>query len=168
VPPRVAGRSRVVPARTASVARAAASSGLSAPAAVRVRFAIEPGRGRTAVPVRSALSGTVLAVVLVVATLTFGSGLRTLVSRPALYGWNWSYALTSINDVPPQARALLGHDPEIAAWTGVQDLEVQIDGQNVPALLGDTHAALAPPLLSGHGVDGKDQIVLGAATLAHL
>ena len=47
-------------------------------------------------------------------------------------------------------------------------LDFQIDGQNVPSLVGDTHPALTPPLLSGHAVDGADQIVLGAATLALL
>jgi hypothetical protein len=135
---------------------------------VGVRFAVEPGRGRTAVPVRSALWGAVLAVMLVVATLTFGSGLRTLVSRPSLYGWNWNYLLTSVNDVPPQALALLDHDRSVAGWTGVQDLEFQVDGQNVPGLMTDSHAAVGPPLLSGHAVDGSNQIVVGAATLAHL
>ena len=68
-----------------------------------IRFALEPGQGRTAVPVRSALFGTALAVLIVVATLTFGSGLDTLVSHPALYGWNWSYAISSNYLVPPQS-----------------------------------------------------------------
>ena len=61
------------------------------PAVTGIRFAFEPGTGRAAVPVRSALVGTVLAVALVVATLTFASGLHTLVSHPSLYGWNWNY-----------------------------------------------------------------------------
>ena len=167
-PHRLARRSGMAPTGTSNVVRAVASAGLSPPGVVGVRFALEPGRGRTAVPVRSALSGAALAVMTVVATLTFGSGLRTLVSHPALYGWNWSYALNSINDVPQQAKALLDHDPAVAAWTGVNNLDVQIDGQNVPSLVGDTHPALTPPLLSGHTVDGADQIVLGAATLALL
>jgi hypothetical protein len=105
---------------------------------------------------------------MVVATLTFGSGLHTLVSHPALYGWNWSYSLNSINDIPPQARTLLDHDPAVAAWTGVNNLDTQIDGRNVPSLLGEIHPALSPTVLSGHAVDGSDQIVLGAATLALL
>ena len=105
---------------------------------------------------------------IVVATLTFGSGLQTLVSHPALYGWNWDYMLNASNNVPPQALALLAHDPDVAAWTGVYDTNAEIDGQNVPVLLGDTHAALTPPILAGHAVEQKDQIVLGAATLAQL
>lgn len=83
---------------------AVAATGLPAPAVVGVRFAVEPGRGRTAVPVRSALLGAVLAVALVVATLTFGSGLQSLVSHPALYGWNWNYMLNASNSVPPPGR----------------------------------------------------------------
>ncbi len=168
-PHRVARRSRLDVARGSSVARMAASLGLSTPGVVGVRFALEPGRGRTSAPVRSALLGTALAVVMVVATLTFGSGLRTLVSRPALYGWNWSYALDSNgNDVPPQALTLLEHDPDVADWTGVGELNTQIDGQNVPVLFGDSRSAVAPPILSGHDVASNNQIVLGAATLAQL
>ena len=72
----------------------------------------------TAVPVRSALVGTVVAVALVVTTLTFASSLNTLVSHPALYGWNWNYALNPSNDVPPQALDLLSHDPDVAGWSG--------------------------------------------------
>ena len=57
-------------------------------------MALEPGEGRSAVPVRSALLGSVLAVAVVVTTLTFGNSLQTLVSNPALYGWNWTYVPT--------------------------------------------------------------------------
>jgi hypothetical protein len=90
------------------------------------------------------------------------------VSSPALYGWNWSYALSSGNVVPPQALAALNHDPDVAAWAGYHNLSVQIDGLTVPVLLGDNHAAVAPPVLSGHAVDDNKQIVLGAVTLSLL
>ena len=45
---------------------------------------------------------------------------------------------------------------------------VQIDGQTVPAMAAPTRPAVAPHLLSGHGVDGSHQVVLGPATLAQL
>jgi hypothetical protein len=87
-----------------SVARAAAACGLPSPAVTGIRFALERGQGRGAVPVRSALLGSVLAVGVVVGTLTFGSGLRTLVTHPALYGWNWNYAIEEIGggNIPPK------------------------------------------------------------------
>ncbi len=155
-------------ARSSSVARRAEAAGMPVAGVMGVRFALEPGRGRTAVPVRSALFGTVLAVAMVVATLTFASSLGTLVSHPPLYGWNWSYALNPSNDVPPQALTLLGHDPDVAAWTGVDYTNVEIDGQTVPVILAHPHAEVSPPILSGHGLDANNQIVLGAATLAVL
>jgi hypothetical protein len=106
---------------------------------------------------------------LVVATLTFANSLSTLVSHPALYGWNWSYALDPTNAVPPQAIRLLEHDPDVAAWTGVDYNNFDIDDQTVPVLMARSRAvAVAPPILSGHGLDANNQIVMGAATLAVL
>jgi len=167
-PHRVALRSRLAPARTSKVARAVISAGLPAPGTVGVRLALEPGERRTAVPVRSAMLGAVLAVAMVTAALTFGSGLQTLISHPALYGWNWTYILNASNNVPPQALALLDRDRDVAAWTGADHNDAEIDGQNVPVLYGDARAALTPPIVAGHAVTQKNQIVLGAATLAQL
>jgi hypothetical protein len=114
------------------------------------------------------LLGTVLAVAMVVTTLTFASSLHTLVSHPALYGWNWSYTLDPSNNIPPQTLTLLDHDPYVAAWAGYDYANAQIDSQNVPILLSSPGAALSPPVLSGHGLDASDQIVLGSASLAVL
>jgi hypothetical protein len=172
---RRAARRRVgVPAepveRGSAVVNAASRSGLPAAAVTGLRFSLERGHGRSAVPVRSALIGAVVAVVVVVATITFGSGLGTLVSHPALYGWNWSYAINSPggSDVPPVAGRLLDHDPDVAAWTGYNFADAQIDGLTVPVLVGKVNAAVGPPILSDTGLEAKNQIVLGAATLAAL
>jgi FtsX-like permease family len=153
-------------------ARLAAVSGLPAPAVAGIHFAFDPGRGRGTVPARSAISGTVLAVVIVVAALTFGSSLSTLVSHPALYGWNWTYAFSAaqgIGAVPQQqAGSRLRGNPDVAAWTRISFATAELDGQAVPVLFFSPHAALTPPILSGHPVNGRDQIVLGPATLALL
>jgi hypothetical protein len=45
---------------------------------------------------------------------------------------------------------------------------MQLDGVEVPTLLALPGAPLAPPLVAGHGLNGKSQIVLGAATMAQL
>jgi len=163
---------RAQPTRGDSIlARAAMTGGLPAPAVTGIRFAVQPGGGRDAVPVRSAVLGAGLAVVVVVATLTFGASLHTLVSRPALYGWNWDYELLSAGGealgaiAPQQAATLL--DP-IAEWTGVYFPTVTLDGETVPSIAGSPNAPVAPPVLTGHGLEAPDQIVLGAATLAQL
>jgi FtsX-like permease family len=162
------GSDRIV--RGSTVVTSASRIGLPVSAIAGLRFALERGTGRSAVPVRSALVGAVLAVAVVVTTLTFASGLRTLDSQPALYGWNWSYAISSPggSSVPPVTFGLLKHDPDVAAWTGYDFADVAIDGQTVPILLSPSHAALNPPILSGRPLETKNQIVLGAATLAAL
>lgn len=166
--PNRADTRRRVPARTSSIARAGAATGMPVAGVVGLLFALESPRGRTAVPVRSALLGTVVAVVMVVATLTFASGLNTLVSHPSLYGWNWTYILNPSDDVPPQTVAALDHDPDVAAWAGANLANAQIDGQSFPILLSSIKAELSPPILSGHGLNSEGQIVLGAATMAVL
>ena len=168
------GRARIRGQRTSSshVTSAASRAGLPPPAITGVRFALEPGVGRSAVPVRSAILGAILAVTVVVATVTFGSSLNTLVSHPALYGWNWTYDMDGgggLGDIPGQAAAKLLHaDPLVGSWTGIYYSTLQIDGVNVPVMGSTPHAAVAPPLLSGHGLDAPDQVVLGAATLRQL
>jgi hypothetical protein len=149
---------------------AAAGTGLPAPLVAGLRFSLERGTGRSAVPVRSALLGAVLAVAVVVTTLTFASGLRTLVSQPPLYGWNWDYAISSPggNDVPPAAQKLLDRDPYVSGWAGYSYANVQVDGQTVPVLLSQTKAAVGPTILSGHALENKGQVVVGAATLTAL
>jgi hypothetical protein len=152
--------------------RAAMVMGLPAPAVCGIRFALVPGGGRQASPVRSAVVGAVVAVSVVVATLTFGSSLNTLVSRPALYGWNWTVIMAAAGGVGvmpnPQTKKELNKDPDVIAWSGYDFAQLQIGGQNESVLGVTPDAPVMPPLLSGHSVDGPDQIVLGAQSLSQL
>jgi ABC-type antimicrobial peptide transport system permease subunit len=158
--------------RASGVARAVTSAGLPPAAVTGIRFALEPGAGRNAVPVRSAILGAVLAVVVVIGTITFGSSMNTLVSHPALYGWNWSDEINGgggLGDIPAHNVARqLDADPFVGGWTGVYFSTLQLDGLNVPVMGGTPNAAVGPPLLSGHAFDTVNQVVLGASTLAQL
>jgi hypothetical protein len=171
-PDRVAQRAKRVVHGASTVAHAAATSGLPPPAVAGVRFALSPGLRRSSAPVRSAIFGATVAVIILVATLTFGASLQTLVSKPALYGWNWSYALQPENDpvsfTPPQFRSLLRKDSDVDAWTTVQFFTLNLDGQAVPFMFEPPASPIAPPLLSGHAVIGPDQVVIGPETLAAL
>ena len=165
--PQSANRARRLSAPLGSRAgRIASDVGLPVTAVVGIRFALESPGDRDAAPVRSALVGSMLAVMIVVATLTFGGSLNTLVSHPSLYGWNWNYAITSNgNGVPPQAARLLGHDPYVAAYSGDNFANAQIDGVTVPIILTTYRAKVTAPILSGHEVTGAHQVVLGAETM---
>lgn len=159
--------------RSSSVARAAAACGLPPTAVTGIRSALGSARGRHTTPVRSALLGAVIATVVVVASITFGSSLSFLVSRPALYGWNWDYALlggfSAAENLPAaETASLLDHDPVVAHWAGVYFEHMKLDGQDVPALASSPNASVSPPLLSGHGLRAASQVVLGPATLARL
>ena len=160
---------RVAPAWAAT---GAIRAGMPPAAVTGVRFALEPGAGRTAVPVRSAILGAILAVTVVVATVTFGSSLNTLVSHPALYGWNWTYDMDGgggLGDIPASAAArLLDADPLVSAWSGISYSTMQFDGVSEPVMGSTPHAAVTPPVLSGHVLEAKNQVVLGAATLRQL
>ncbi len=118
------------------------------------------------------LAGAVVAVVALVASLVFGSSLRSLVHQPRLYGWDWD--LTFLDDhgygtfKKDKAHELLDHHPDVAAWSGVFFGFVELDGHTVPALGVDMDARVAPPLLSGHKVTAPDEVVLGRTTLAEL
>jgi hypothetical protein len=169
--PRHGGVRRDLSSGRRSVAVAAASSaGLGAPAVIGIRFALDRGAGRDSVPIRSTLFGMALAVAVVASTLTFASGLATLVAHPRLYGWNWTYALASENapDVPPQSTAALQHDPDVEAESGAYILDPTINHEVVPSIFEAANSVVAPPLLSGHGIEDNHEIVLGAETLAEL
>lgn len=83
-----AGRRHIAP-RPSAVAVAARRTGLPVPVVIGVRFALEPGRGRTAVPVRPAVAGAIAGVLGVVAAFTFAAGVSDAAANPARFGQTW-------------------------------------------------------------------------------
>ena len=157
------------------VGRTRAASALSLPLSMDtgLRFATEAGRGRDAAPVRFAMLGSVLAVTVLVSSVTFGGSLNNLVSHPPLYGWNWNYALLAgfagAEDLPgPQVATLLNRDRDVQAWSGVNLASARLDGQRVQVMTERPGAVVAPPVLAGHGLVASNQVDLGPATLATL
>jgi hypothetical protein len=78
--------------RKSAVAAAASRAGLAAPVVIGARFALEPGRGRFAVPVRPALAGAVAGVLGVLAACTFAAGVSDAAAHPARFGQTWQLA----------------------------------------------------------------------------
>ena len=155
------------------VTRLTTTSGVPLSLATGMRFALKSGRGVNAAPVRSAILGAVLAVVVLVTTVTFGASLDNLVSHPSLYGWNWNYALLSgfagqENLPAPQVATMFDHDRYVASWSGANFVAGELDGQSFEMMAEAPGARVAPPVLSGHGLDAANQVVLGDATLAAL
>ena len=171
-PHRLAARP-VLPARDPAWHRGAVVVGLPPSAAWASAPRLGSRSGRDAAPVRSALLGAVVAVTVIVTSLTFASSLNALVSQPPLYGWNWNYALlagfSAAENLPAaQTAALLDDDPDVAHWAPAYFESVDLNGQSVPALAMSPGAAVRPSMLSGHAPEEASQIVLGPATLASL
>jgi hypothetical protein len=158
------------PATAARSRLAAALAGLGgAPtAAMGARMALEPGRGRSAVPVRSALTGTAVAVAAVVAALVFGASLARL------YGQNWTLGLSlGFGSVPASgprgAASFLAAIPGVAAYAGGNWGQISIDGQQVAAVgIWPLHHSVFLTMLDGGPPASRSQIVLGAQTLRRL
>lgn len=169
LPHRRQARARLENSRRSALAGAVAAAGLPLPAVAGMRLALESGEGRTSVPARAALGGAVVAVMALVASLVFGTSLRSLVDRPQLYGWDWDmtvidesgYGEISVD----RAAAVLDGDPDVTGWTGAYFQSIDLEGVNVPVLGLPTEAAVAPPMLAGRPVAGRDEIVVGTRTL---
>jgi len=140
---------------------------------VGVRNALERGRGRSSVPVATALVGATVAVMALVATTVFGASLNHLVRTPPLYGQNWQLDLGSMT-TPQLDRALATLKP-IRRVTNitwgfagkyVRVGSVVVEGVFVTSAKGP----MAISLVNGHEPKGTDQMVLGATTMsqAHL
>ena len=137
-----------------------------------VRRALQPGRGRSAVPVRAALAGTILPVLAVTAAFTFGTNLLALVHTPRLYGQTWDAAVDLQFSFisPAQARHLFGTNPGVTAWTFGDHGVLGINGHLVPAigLVRGQGPPLSPILLAGRGPRSRHDIVLGTSTMRRL
>ena len=76
-------------AQKGSRSDAFAQSSLPVTMANGIRMALQPGRGSTAVPVRTAIFGTATAIAALAAAMCFGGSLHRLATTPSLAGWNW-------------------------------------------------------------------------------
>jgi hypothetical protein len=88
----------------------------SPPAAAGTRLALQPGHGRAAVPVRSAIFGATLGVAALTASLVLAASLGHLLDTPRLSGFTWD-AFVSVEGGLPRAAAALRAGPEIAGYT---------------------------------------------------
>ena len=81
-------------------------------AATGVRMAVQqPGRGRTAVPVRSAILGATLGAAALTASLVFAASLGHMLDTPRLAGFTWD-AFVSVDSQHGKAAAALRVDPQ--------------------------------------------------------
>ncbi len=129
-----ASRGQLAPRRSA-IALALARAGLPVPAVVGTRFALEPGRGRSAVPVRPALTGAIVGVLGVLAAFTFAAGVSDAAANPARFGQ--TNQLESFLGFNGQTFATAA-GKAMAAVAGDRDVIGVNDARSAVAYSGDT------------------------------
>jgi ABC-type antimicrobial peptide transport system permease subunit len=138
---------------------------------IGTRMAFESGHGRTAVPVRSALAGTVIAVAAVTAAAIFGASLVALVSTPQRYGQNWDQALNlGFASVPSSYAAdFASAMPGVTGYALGDIGQLSIGGTQLPAIGVDpVHGDGYLTMLAGQPPANADEIALGAQTMRAL
>jgi ABC-type lipoprotein release transport system permease subunit len=136
-------------------------------------MALEPGRGRSAVPVRTTIAGCALAIGAVVAALTFASSLDHLVTTPRLYGWSWDVRVETGADTTAQTVALqrkvtdtFDRSRLAAGYSTSVISRLDVDGITVTALgVAHQRGNVGPTIVSGRAPRQRDEIALGAKTL---
>jgi hypothetical protein len=132
-------------------------------AAVGVRMALEPGRGRTAVPVRSAIFGAIIAVAALTASLLFATSLGHLLDTPKLSGFTWDVFV--VVGGQERAAAAFRADPKLGGYTRGGFTNVKIGGAELMALTLDGSGPARPVITDGAAPAADDEIALGAATI---
>ncbi len=118
------------------------------------QLVVAPGRGGRAVPVRTAILGTAIAISALAAALTFAVSLNHLIGEPRLAGYTWDAgAIADGFDAESQAaamqrleRSIRGRFPSAAVWKGTVSAGVAVNGIEVTAYVDD---GPAPSMIEG-------------------
>jgi hypothetical protein len=154
-------------ARPSAVAGLAARGGLAAPAVTGIRFAVEPGSGRSAVPVRSVLAGTATAILTVVAAFVFGTSLRAMLTTPKTYGWNFDL-IAAGGDAEENLTGIqqkLAASPLVAEFSQVSVKTTTFNGRDLETLgIEPIKGSVHTVVLEGRFPTAADEVALAART----
>jgi hypothetical protein len=131
-----------------------------------VGMALEPGRGRTAVPVRSTIFGAALSVVALTASLVFGSSLSHVLDTPRLSGFTWD-ALVAVDDpgAALAARSALRADRRVDDFARGGYINVKVGGTSVFGLVIDRPSSVRPVIAAGRPPSAADEVALAIDTM---
>ena len=161
--------------RRSLVVAAASGVGLPLPLVIGSRFALEPGRGRSSLPVRPALLGAVTGVLGVLAAFTFAAGVSDAASHPERFGQTWQ--LTAFFGLNGQDGGHTGSALRAVAAdhdvTGVDDARIGGAQSGQVSVESFTYAPVAGKavptvLVSGRMPAARDEIVLAPVTANQL
>lgn len=123
-----------------------------------VAMALEPGVGRTAVPVRSAIAGAAAGVAGIVAVVTFAASLDTLLDTPARYGWNWTLS----PDIGDEDTASISEIPDIKDIGRLLHRQVIVGGEQMLGIaVAPERGSPSLTVLHGRMPRSPDEVAVG-------
>jgi hypothetical protein len=154
------------------IAEAGAVARLSPSAVVGIRLALEPGKGHTALPVRSTMLGMTIGIAAVAAAIGFVASLAHLLQTPQDYGWNWTRVVTTNNaSLSAQDLRVVRTAPGIdSIAVGTVDADIAVDGMHTSGIIMDRERGTTEivPLLDGREPVRAGEVLLGRKTLRDL
>ena len=134
--------------------------GGSTPVLVGLRFALERGRGRTTVPVRSAFVGATLGIAGLIGVASFAASLDRLESTPERYGWQGHL---QIIDLKAEQRAAMTADPRVERFSVLSTAQAAAPDGRLIAITGFEHVRgeLAWTMLEGRMPATSEEVAIG-------
>ncbi|MCJ7673018.1 MAG: ABC transporter permease [Acidimicrobiia bacterium] len=166
--------------RPSAAATAMTTAGFSAPAVVGVRMALEPGRGRGAVPVRSGFLGVTAGIIALGAALGFGASLAHLLETPRLVGLTWDAAVvfgqddsTDVDGLTrriERASGVAGATPgTFVFYPPFPEHPLLLGPRRLPVeLLAIGPGVVGPSVIDGRAPVAADEILLATETIDEL
>ena len=167
-----------------AIGAAAARAGFRPSQVIGLRMAFDPGRGRSAVPVRSAFVAVVIATLAFAANAAFLASYTHWRATPRLYGWNWDAmiggAFGAPDVTPGFMKGFLAHEREVEAWSaGTLAIEVPLSvGPGASAVVNvwgidpvqrDTaNGEVVPTIVEGRWPRASNEVALGTQTMGDL
>jgi ABC-type lipoprotein release transport system permease subunit len=154
--------------RPSRVANSLARSSFPPSSVAGVRMALETGRGRTSMPVRSTLFGAIIGLAALVTSFGFAGSLGHLLHTPRLVGWNFSGVIGDDFDGEDAGRVIpiLQRDRDVAEFSGGGGSTVQVRGRPMNILGQDqVKGAIEPVILEGRAPRAVDEIALSTRAL---
>lgn len=138
-------------------------------ASTGVRLALDPGRGTTAVPVRSAILGGTLGIAALVASLLFGSSLTHLLVTPTVSGSTWDAFIVLEAEEQERAITVVRSHPDVDGYSFPGGfVNLSLGGESVFGFLVDGRGSVSPVIAEGRAPSAPTEIALGSATMRSL
>ena len=157
-------RASAVPG-TSRIANRLAATGAPVPVAIGTGFALESGRGRNSIPVRSAMAVTAIGLAGVVGVMVYAASLHRVVDNPSRWGWTAAAQAVDLTDeIVTELRA----DPGVDRVAPYDEFQVRVEGRSATGRVYTGPVDVTWTVLDGRRPRGAGEVMLGARLVTHV